>query len=226
MPSSDATCWTVVRGAASGDSSARREFARRYLPVVRSYLEARWRHSHLRGELDDAVQEVFFDFFRRDGALARVDAERGGFRGFLYGVTRKTALKVETRRARRKEMQPTSEFPLDQIEGEEGNLSAIFDRAWARAIMEEAAERQKENALAADDQARQRIELVRLRFEEDMPIRDIARLWDTDAATLHREYAKARKEFRAALTQVVAFHHPGLAREVEEECEHLLDLLR
>jgi hypothetical protein len=46
-----------------------------------------------------------------------------------------------------------------------------------------------------------------------------------DAAVLHHEYARAREEFRAALLQVMAFHHTGEAAMVEEECRKLLELL-
>jgi hypothetical protein len=37
-----------------------------------------------------------------------------------------------------------------------------------------------------------RVELLTLRFHEAMPIREIARLWGVDAASLHHEYAQAR----------------------------------
>ena len=37
------------------------------------------------------------------------------------------------------------------------------------------------------------------RVREGLPIREIARLWDEDATKLHHEYAKARKEFQAAV---------------------------
>ncbi|MBK8268830.1 MAG: hypothetical protein IPK83_11220 [Planctomycetes bacterium] len=37
-----------------------------------------------RGDLDDAVQDVFLECFRPDGALDRLDVHRpGGFRAFL-----------------------------------------------------------------------------------------------------------------------------------------------
>ena len=56
-------------------------------------------------------------------------------------------------------------------------------------------------------------------------IREIARLWAADPAELHREYARARREFKAALAEVVAFHHPGSAAAIERECAELLALL-
>jgi tetratricopeptide (TPR) repeat protein len=56
MSTSESTCWTVIRAAAAGSAADRDELARRYLGVVRVYLAARWRGSHLRHDLDDAVQ--------------------------------------------------------------------------------------------------------------------------------------------------------------------------
>jgi hypothetical protein len=66
---------------------------------------------------------------------------------------------------------------------------------------------------------------LRLRFEESLPIRAIAERWGVVAAELHRAYAKARQEFRAALLEVVAFHHPGSPAEVEHEATSLLSAL-
>ena len=70
------------------------------------------------------------------------------------------------------------------------------------------------------------MELLRLRIYEGLPIREIARHWEEDATALHREYARARREFHKALSEVVAFHHPGSGEDVERECSHLLGLLR
>ena len=53
------TCWTLIHSAASGESAAREDFGRRYLPVVRDYLSSRWRGRPLAGDVDDATQEVF-----------------------------------------------------------------------------------------------------------------------------------------------------------------------
>src|SRR4051812_16682848 len=99
----DVTCWTVIRGAARGEPRDRDDFARRYEPVVRVYLAARWRSSERIRTLDDAVQEVFVECFRGGGALDRLDPDRpGGFRAFLYGVVRIVALRAESARARGK----------------------------------------------------------------------------------------------------------------------------
>ena len=215
----------MIRGAAAGREEEREEFARRYLPVVRSYLGYRWRDTRLTAEVDDAVQEVFYDCFRDDGVLARADPERpGGFRAFLYGVARNVARRVETRRARRREVQPGSSGVPEPAD--EDSLTAAFDRAWAVSILRQAVERHAETARTKTEAARRRVEILTLRFREGIPLREIADRFELDPARVHKEYAIARDEFRSALLEVVAFHHPGSRAEVERECLELIAISR
>jgi RNA polymerase sigma factor (sigma-70 family) len=220
MPTPDSTCWTVIRAAAAGSPADREELARRYLGVVRAYLAARWRRSAMLGELGDAVQEVFVECFRRGGALEAVGAGRvPSFRAFLYGVVRNVARRFEAPPAH-----PAGPLP-DEIGADEDSQSRLFDRAWAQAIMAEAARLQAQRAAQSGPEAVRRVELLRARFEENLPIRAIAERWGVDAATLHRAYALARKEFRAALLEVVAFHSPGGPEALEQEAADLLKAL-
>jgi RNA polymerase sigma-70 factor (ECF subfamily) len=221
MAGSDSTCWTVIQAAAAGQAGPREEFARHYEPVVRAYLAARW--SGRREEVDDAVQDVFVECFRDGGALARVDPDRpGGFRAFLYGVARNVARRIETARARRLQREQVG-APEEEPAADEPGLSTVFDRAWAGNILRQAAVRQAERARASGEPAQRRVELLRLRFHDGLAIRDIARRWQVDAAWAHHEYARAREEFRAALLEVLAFHHPGSQARLEEECARLLE---
>src|SRR5262249_23659168 len=140
MSPSDSTCWTVIRGAAAGSPADRDELARRYLGLVRAYLAARWRGSDLRPDLDDAVQEGFVECFRQGGALAAAGAGRvPSFRAFLYGVVRNVARRFESRRVR-------AVGPLPEIPAKEEDLSRLFERSWAQAIMTEAAQLQRRQA--------------------------------------------------------------------------------
>ncbi|MHC4137885.1 MAG: RNA polymerase sigma factor, partial [Planctomycetota bacterium] len=206
--------------------AAREEFARIYEPVIRAYLGARWRSSPSLREVDDAVQDVFLDCFKAQGVLERTDETRkGGFRAYFYGVVRKVALLFERRFARQKDAPVDDSFDLDCLPEDAEGLSTVFDRSWAESLLMEAGDYQAELAREAGEEALRRVEILHLRFTEDMPIREIARLWNTDAAHLHHEYAKARKEFRSALLEVVAVHHPGTPEEVELEASRLLDML-
>lgn len=221
MPTPESTCWTIVRAAAAGSPADRDELARRYLGVVRAYLAARWRGSPLLAECDEAVQEVFVECFRAGGVLDAAGAGRvPGFRAFLYGVVRNVARRFETRPAR-----PTSPLP-SEVDANEESQSRLFDRTWARAVMEEAARLQRERAAGRGPEAVRRVELLRLRFEENLPIRAIAKQWGVDPAALHHAYAVARTEFRAALLEVVAFHHPGSPEALEREAAGLLAALK
>jgi DNA-directed RNA polymerase specialized sigma24 family protein len=219
MATSDSTCWTVIRAAAAGSTTDREELARRYLGIVRAYLADRWRGSALRDGLDDASQEVFVECFRKGGVVEIAGADRvPSFRAFLYGVIRNVARRFESRPVR-------APGPLPEIATDEVSLSRLFDRTWARAIMAEAAQLQQKRAAESGDEAVQRVELLRARFEENLPIRAIAERWCVDPARLHHAYALARQEFRAALLEVVAFHQPGSPVELEQEAASLLKAL-
>jgi RNA polymerase sigma-70 factor (ECF subfamily) len=219
MSTPESTCWTVIRAAAAGSPTDRDELARRYLGVVRAYLAARWRGSALRPDLDDAVQEVFVECFRQGGALEAAGAGRvPSFRAFLSGVVRNVARRFESRPVR-------ASGPLPDIAANEESLSRLFERSWAQAIMVEAAQLQRRRAAERGPEAVRRVELLQLRFEENLPIRTIAERWQVPAAQLHHAYALARREFRAALLEVVAFHHPGSAAELEQEAAGLLKAL-
>jgi RNA polymerase sigma factor (sigma-70 family) len=215
----ESTCWTVIRAAAAGSPTDRDELARRYLGVVRAYLAARWRGLALRGDLDDATQEVFVECFRQGGVLEAAGAGRvPSFRAFFYGVIRNVARRFEARPVRASD-------PLPDIAADEESQSRLFDRTWAKAIMSEAAQVQRQRATEVGAEALQRVELLRLRFEENLPIRTIADRWGIDAARLHHAYALARQEFRDALLTVVAFHQPGNPVELEQEAARLLQAL-
>jgi RNA polymerase sigma-70 factor (ECF subfamily) len=175
MPTGESTCWTVIRAAAAGSSADRDELARRYLGVVRGYLAARWRGSHWRHDLDDAVQEVFVECFRQGGVLDAVGSDRvPSFRAIPYGVVRNVARRFESRAA------PAANL-LPEIQDDEPSLSRLFERAWAQAIMAEAARLQRRWATERGPEAVQRVELLRLRFEENLPMRTIAERWGVAA---------------------------------------------
>jgi RNA polymerase sigma-70 factor (ECF subfamily) len=220
---SDVTCWSLIRGAAEGNLPDREAFALRYARVIRSYLGARWRGTPLTSEIDDAAQEVFLDCFRDGGALEKArPGERRAFRAFLYGVVRNVAHRLERKRARAG-MALASDL---EVPGREEALSVVFDRAWATALLRQAAALHAARAPAAGPTGRKRVDLLHLRFQEGLPIRDIARLWDVDPAWVHHQYATARKEFRDALRDVVKEHNAGSDGEVERECERLIGCFR
>ena len=216
----DATCWTLIHAAAGGDHSARDEFARLYEPIARAYFVARWWQAPHVTEIDDAVQIAFVECFKANGVLTRaVDNEPGGFRAYFHGVLRNLARRHESTPA---EVQP---LPEDHA-AEDTSLSVAFDKAWARSLLKEAARIQAQMAAASGERAVRRVELLRLRFQEGLPIRKIAEVWEEDPANLHHEYATAREEFQMALRRVMAFHQPkATGPELEMACRDLLGFL-
>ncbi len=223
MAESESTCWTVIKAAAAGSSMDREEFIRRYDSVVRGYLAARWQGTPFVQHLDDAAQETFLECFRPCGVLQRVDDARQ-FRPFFYGVIRHVAQRVE--RDHRRQPQVSADVNWEDLADDDESLSKVFDRIWARALLREAARVMEQHARNSNDGALRRVDLLRLRFQEDLPIRDIATRWGVDARWLHHEYAKARHEFKAALREAVAFHCPKGWDAVEQECANLLSFLR
>ncbi len=221
MIPADATCWTLIHAAAAGDRAARDAFARLYEPVARAYLSARWRASPNLAVVDDAVQDVFVACFKPDGVLDRVVADQpDGFRAFFHGVLKNIARQRESARG-------VPAVPSAEPVADETSASRAFDRAWAQSLLHEAARLQAEAAPANGDRAVRRVELLRLRFQSGLPVREIADRWGEDPAKVHHEYATARAEFKAALGRVMAFHRPTASpAELEAACRELLELLR
>lgn len=214
------TWWSLVHRAAAGDGPSRSTFGRAYLPLVRSYLAKRWRGSSLMAEIDDGVQDVFVECFRHDGSLSRADAGKGDFRGYLFGIARNVALRIE---ARARAGARTGPNGLTDVPDGEPEIPDVLDREWARMLMREAAELMQQRA--TDDSARRRVELLRMRFGGDLPIHAIAVQWDMDVAAVHRLYARAREEFRLCLRTVVAFYAVRTEAELDDECRRLFELL-
>lgn len=221
------TCWMLIRGAAEGRLGEREEFARRYLPTVRAYLAARWSGSPLAADIEDVVQEVFLACFREGGVLQRANEDHGGsFRGLIYRVTQNLALHAERTRMRRRRRVSDGPFEVDWVPASEATLSRVFDRHYAQAILRDARRIMEQRAAMQDDASRRRVELLRLRFEEGLPIREIAARWNEEPARLHREYAKASREFKVALAEAVTAAEGCHAAELQQHCDKLLQLLR
>jgi RNA polymerase sigma-70 factor (ECF subfamily) len=233
MAGTESTCWLLIRGAAAGQTRDRDAFARCYEPLIRALLTARWRDASLREDLDDAVQEVFIQCFKSGGALEAADPERPhGFRAFLCGVTRNVALRFERERGRSRELAAGSVSGRADAGDGDPSASRALDREWALALLREAGLVMAARAGLSDREGRggrgavRRVELLELRFRDDLPVREIARRWGEEPAVVHKEYARAREEFRSALLEVVGAHHPGPAAEVERRCAEILELIR
>jgi hypothetical protein len=223
----DRTSWELIQEAAGGERSAREEFARRYSGVVRSFLGSREGGGLGRDELEDATQEVFFECFKHEGLLERARQGAGrGFRAFLSVACRNVALRFTTRRARRRDQPGASTLHADQLPLDDETLGRAFDRAWAQELLRRAADYQEEEARTRGPECVRRVELLRLRLHEGLPIRAIAENWGLAPEFLHHEYAQARREFERSLRAVIALENPGDPEAVGRELGELLTLYR
>lgn len=213
------TSWTTIRGATDGDAESRQRFAKTYEPVVRAYLDTRLISNKLRASIDDAVQDVFWECFRADGILERVnDISPASFRAFLFGVIKNVA--------RRYESNQNPQSLEREVEADDTSASCAFDRKYAVALMQEASFVQAAMAKQKGAEAERRVELLQLRFGESLPIREIASRWNVDPAWLHHQYAAARNEFHEALRFVVGQHDASLTSgEIDDHCRSLLSAL-
>lgn len=216
----------MLAAARDGNPDARGTFVATYLSVVRAFLFRRWRSGPWVRCLDDAVQEVFLDFLRDDGALARLDTSGDrNFRTFLFGVTLKVAKRWEER-SRNDRRRNDPDLPSEEFPSGADSLSKAFDREWAIHLMARARERMARCERERGNEDRRYVELLQLRFGEGLPIREIAVRWKADPAQLHHDYARAREAFKKALFEEVSFHHRGTDAEIENECRNLLQCLR
>ncbi len=219
----DSTCWSVVLGAAAGDPIQREEFCRRYDPVIRAYLSTRWRIARDHEDVSDAVQEVFMQCFREHGALERVDPDRpGGLRAFLYGVTSRTAIELERRRARwRRDAAPGAPDP-DLIARVETTLSQAFDREWAAMIGREARRLLARRAAEGGEAARRRLWCLEQRYFHGVPPRELGPRLGLEPQRISELLREARIEYRVALLEIMASYFPSASeRELEERCREL-----
>jgi RNA polymerase sigma factor (sigma-70 family) len=226
MSGADSTRWSLIRKAAAGLPPAREDFAAVYEPAARAYFAARWRDAPLRSEIDDAVQETFLACFREGGALSRADSSRpGGFRAYFYGILRKVALSFERKGAQRRDRYPPPAPGLEELPADDPGLSSVFDQAWASALVREAVQLYRERCEERGPGGRLRFEVLRLRFEEGLPVREIAARTGEEATRLYGVVKKAKQEFEEALFEVVRYHHPASEEEVISECRRVASML-
>lgn len=222
----ESTCWTLIRSAASGDPADREAFSRRYVPVVRLYVSARLRLPIEHPDVEDASQEVFIDFLKEGGALERADPSRaGGFRAFVYGISRKAAALVERRRSRQREVPASDSYALEGAEQDETSLDAVFDRAWAELVTSEARALMEVRAGRVGSGGAL-LRVIRLRYDVGLKPGEIASRMHVDVNVIYRLLERGKKEFRASLVAVMAVYHPDdTESELERRCADLLSVL-
>lgn len=222
----DSTAWTMIVAAGAGEDVARDRFARTYGSIIRTYLAARWRLPVAHEAVDDGTQEVFVQCFKPEGALQGVDpAGPARFRTYLYSVVRNVADRIERANGVRHTTQPQNGAGLDDMERSEATLSRVFDRAWVGMITRSAwllmAARTEESAGGAD-----RIQILDLRFRDGLSSGEIAERLGLEPGYVYQQLRNGKRDFRAALIEVVGSYHPGSTKEENEaRCVDLIGLL-
>ncbi len=227
MPRPEYTRWSLVLGAARGDTDRRDTFARQYAPVIRSYFAARWRLPVDHDQVVDATQDVFVQCFKDEGALERVDPERaGGFRAYLYGVASNVSLMMERKHARQRKAERTeSAVDLAAVERRQETLSQVFDKAWANMIAREARRRLAERATQSERDA-ERFRCLEMQYAQGLTPRVIAERIGMPVTDVYERLREARKSFRLALLEVLGDHNPDASTaDLESTCRDLVGLL-
>jgi RNA polymerase sigma factor (sigma-70 family) len=228
------THWSVVLSAREKDSpdsdAARERLCRTYWPPLYHYLR---RDGHNPHDAQDLTQEFLSRFLHRDG-LDHLKDQRGKFRSFLLTFL-KHFLSDQRDHAKAKKRgggQPL--ISLDACEAEERDAlgpvdglspDQLYDRRWARAVMDEAARRLREeyvaNGKATLFDALKDIqpgEYGESSYAEIGAKLGLAR--GTIASAVHR----LRKRHREIVREEIA-HTITRPEEIEEEIRNLLAVL-
>ncbi len=151
------THWSVVLRARDKDSpdsdAARERLCRTYWPPLYHFLR---REGHSAHDAQDLTQEFLSRFLHRDG-LDHLQDQRGKFRSFLLTFLKHFLSDQRDHANAQKRGGGQQLISLDACEAEERDalgpvdgLSAdqLYDRRWARAVMDEAARRLREEYTA------------------------------------------------------------------------------
>ncbi len=198
---SAAATWRMVQAAAEGDERARATFAQRYGNTVQRWLWFRWRHTPLRSYVDDAVQDVFVECLKPRGALSHVHPELAphGFDAFLRGVVHHVACRVERSEARNfRHRRRLIEGAIPPAPPRLGSPEQL-DHRWAQERIRTAL---RELDRQSPPMAHSLREFLRMHFEKELTVREIAALWREPVNRVHELRRRACRRFRECLLRV------------------------
>lgn len=229
------TRWTMVMTAAAEDrapaSRALDELCRAYW--VPLYAFAR-RQGLSPAEAEDATQGFFARLLARND-LAHANRERGRFRSFLITSFKNFLANQRRDAGRLKRGGGEAAMPLDFAEAEAVLQNAahsgispdkMFDRQWAEAVLDQAAQRFREQYAASGKGAQADALLPFLwAHHEDAESAELATRLDISAGAarvaLHRARTRFRELVRGEIAQTVLSE-----AEVDAELQNLIDVLR
>ncbi|NOS72107.1 MAG: sigma-70 family RNA polymerase sigma factor [Verrucomicrobia bacterium] len=228
------TCWTEVLLASEQESPGAREalehLCRLYWYPIYAHVRQAVNDPH---DAEDLTQE-FFRLLIEKNYLGAVDRQRGKFRSFLLVAVKRFLINAHKHATRQKRGGGQAHISLD-IEAAESHLQAelatqlspeeIFDRRWARAVLDRGVVQ-----LRAEYSASGRKELFEAlggfltdesRFGDYSEVAGkLSMTASTVAVAVHRLRARYRQLVRDAVKPTVA--DPA---EVDEEMKHLVAMV-
>ena len=172
----------LIAAVAGGDDAALRELFSRHAP----WLAARLRGVLPAAEVEDALQETFLAVWQGAGGYAPpTPAAAAG--GWLWGIARRQAALLLRRRGPAAAALPA----VLAVGGQQASDPA--DAATARADLDQA-------VAAIGPAGGPEREVWRLRYVEDRPVAEVARLTGVPAGTVKSRAHRARQLLRGALS--------------------------
>jgi RNA polymerase sigma-70 factor (ECF subfamily) len=227
------TRWTLVSAAAGHGQPDRRR-------ALASLCEAYWYplyvYARRRGDSPDQAQDHTQEFFARfleNDSFDRADPERGRFRSFLLSSFRNYMSDEFGRSQSQRRGGGLSPLPFEVSNGEAMYLrepaddetpERIFERRWARTLLDRAAAQLREEFIRHD-----RLEHFHklkpcLHGESDVSYAELARQLETTEAALkvaiHRLRKRYRDLLRAEIADIVA--NP---EDIDSELRYLITAL-
>ena len=179
--------WTLIERTQAGDHEAYGELYLRTVGEVRQFLHERTRDSHL---VDDLVQSTYERLLR---AIGRVVRGAGSPVALLITIARNLLIS-HFRRAEQRLTVTMADIPEPAASGEDDPAhAAVADALWrfeARRLLWSGGE-----GMPPDQ-----VDVLRLRYRDDLPVRDTAARLHRDPATIRQTQVRATRRLRADRT--------------------------
>jgi DNA-directed RNA polymerase specialized sigma24 family protein len=228
------THWSVVVAARRNDLGARTALE----ILCHSYWYPLYAYVRRRGsspeDAADLIQDFFAYFLEKD-ALAAADQERGRFRTFLLTALQRFTGKHRRRTAALKRGGGRRRLSLDLSAGEaryrlepfhELTAEVVYERRWAMTLLERAFDRlQAHWAAKGQDAVFQRLRGFLTGSRGGPGYAHLAIELNMSEAAVKVAVHRLRRRYRELLREEIA-HTVQSAMEVEEELDHLFDILR
>lgn len=228
------THWSVVVAAGGHDSP---QAAEALETLCRTYWYPLYAYVRRRGyspeDAEDLTQEFFARLLTRD-SFARADPERGRFRSFLLVSLRHFLVDSHRHEQAARRGGGQGALPLDQALAEQrllGDLcdeptpEELFERGWARSLLEHAQSRLRdEYAAAGKTVLHDQLSRFPLAEKGDASFQCVAAALEMTESALKSAVHRMRARYRQLLREEVA-HTLADPSELREEARHLIAVL-